>query len=83
MITWDSTNMLKRISSSPVFYRTLFVKDVGGLHIDRPPYHPKTTLESNAAGDFLPDTMQPFFDFFRAFSQVTLRKNHKNDNKHK
>ena len=50
------------------------MKDVGGLHIDRPPYHPKTTriifhnfspFESNAAGDFLPDTMQPFFDFFR------------------
>ena len=50
------------------------MKDVGGLHIDRPPYHPKTTLESNAAGDFLPDTMQPFFDFFSHFQPSNIEK---------
>ena len=46
VITWDSTNMLKRISSSPVFFYsppTSFTNNV--LCIDRSPYHPKTTLE--------------------------------------
>ena len=46
IITWDSTNMLKRISGSPVFFYnppTSFTNNV--LRIDRSPYHPKTTLE--------------------------------------
>ena len=51
IITWDSTNMLKRISSSPVFFYnppTSFTNNV--LRIDRSHYF--SPFESNAAGTF-------------------------------
>ena len=51
IITWDSTNMLKRISSSPVFFYnppTSFTNNV--LRMDRSHYF--SPFESNAAGTF-------------------------------
>ena len=93
VITWDSTNMLKRISSSPVFFYsppTSFTNNV--LCIDRSPYYPKTTLEfffitfrllEVTRLGLSPAHYATIFRLFRAFSQVTLRKNLENDNEHK
>ena len=62
IITWDSTNMLKRISSSPVFFYnppTSFTNNV--LRIDRSHYF--SPFESNAAGTFSRIPRNHFFDF--------------------
>ena len=79
MITRDSTNMLKRISSSPVFFYsppTSFTNNV--LCIDRSPYHPKTKLEfffieSNAAGTFS-RTPRNHFSIFSRFQPSNIEK---------
>ena len=79
MITRDSTNMLKRISSSPVFFYsppTSFTNNV--LYIDRSPYHPKTKLEfffieSNAAGTFS-RTPRNHFSIFSRFQPSKIEK---------
>ena len=93
MITWHSTNMLKLISSSPVFLHSLptsFKNNV--LRIDHSSYHPKTTLEFFFITFRLEKVTRlglwnayhaNIFRFIRTSNQVTLRKYHKNDNKHK
>ena len=76
--------MLKRISSSPVFFYsplTSFTNNV--LCIDRSPYHPNTTLEfffitfrllKVTRLGLSPAHHATIFRFFRAFSQVTGKK---------
>ena len=62
IITWESTNMLKRISGSPVFFYnppTSFTNNV--LRMDRSHYF--SPFESNAAGTFSRIPRNHFFDF--------------------
>ena len=84
MSTWDSSNVQKWISSSPVFFHsppTSFTNNV--LCIDRSSYHPKITLELffitihilEVTPLGLSSTYHAtIFRFYRASSQVTLRK---------
>ena len=76
--------MLKRISSSPVFFYSPPTSSTNNvLCIDRSPYYPKTTLEfffitfrllKVTRLGLSPAHHATNFRFFRAFSQVTLRK---------
>ena len=71
MITWESTNMLKRISSSPVFYRTLFVKDAQNNTWIL--FHNFSPFESNAAGTFS-RIQRNHFSIFLRFQPSNIEK---------